>query len=137
MNFDGVNLLYGGDMTGAEMMAQMQDAVFAQPDLPQQQLDLARRHAGAPAARSRGHDWVLQEYTKDVDPTLTLDNLAQVGSKLKNLPKGWKFETKVLTKELSLNTGRCDGWAAIIRDDLHCTYQGCGYGADTSANYVP
>ena len=26
---------------------------------------------------------------------------------------------------------------AIIRDDLHCTYQGCGYGADTSANYVP
>ena len=46
----------------------------------------------------------MQEYTKDVDPTLTLDNLAQVGSKLKNLPKGWKFETKVLTKELSLNT---------------------------------
>ena len=29
------------------------------------------------------------------------------------------------------------GWAAIIRDDLGCTYQACGYGADTSANYVP
>jgi hypothetical protein len=35
-----------------------------------------------------------------------------VGSKL-NLPKGWIFETKVLTQELSLNTARCDGWAAI------------------------
>ena len=41
-----------------------------------------------------------------------------------------------LTKDLVLDTGRCGGWAAIIRDDLHCTYQGCGYGADTSANYV-
>ena len=84
-----------------------------------------------------GTVWVMQEYTKDVDPSLTLDNLHQVGAKLKSLPKGWVFETKVLTKELSLNTSRCDGWAAIIRDELHCTYQGCGYGADTSANYVP
>ena len=84
-----------------------------------------------------GPVWVLQEYTKAVDPSLTPDNLDQVGSKLKNLPKGWKFETKVLTKDLSLDTGRCGGWAAIIRDDLHCTYQGCGYGKDTSANYVP
>ena len=84
-----------------------------------------------------GTVWVMQEYTKDVDPSLTLDNLHQVGSKLKGLPKGWVFETKVLTKELSLNTSRCDGWAAILRDELHCTYQGCGYGADTSANYVP
>ena len=53
VNFDGVNLLYGGEMTAAEMMAQMAKAVLAQPDLPQQQLDLARRHAGAPAARAR------------------------------------------------------------------------------------
>jgi hypothetical protein len=60
-----------------------------------------------------------------------------VGSKLKNLPAGWKFETKVLTETLSLDTGRAGGWAAIIRDDLHCTYQGCGYGADASANYIP
>lgn len=79
----------------------------------------------------------MQEYTKDVDPSLTLDNLDQVGRKLKNLPQGWTYETKVLTEDLSLDTARCDGWAAIIRDEFHCTYQGCGYGADTSANYVP
>ena len=55
VNFDGVNLLYGGEMTGAEMMAQMAKRLFAQPDLPQHQLDLARRHAGAPAARAERH----------------------------------------------------------------------------------
>ena len=65
-----------------------------------------------------GTVWVLQEYTKAVDPSLTPDNLDTVGSKLKNLPKGWKFETKVLTENLSLDTGRAGGWAAIIRDEL-------------------
>jgi nitrogen fixation protein len=79
----------------------------------------------------------MQEYTQDVDPSLTLDTLDQVGGKLMALPQGWRFETKVLARDLSLDTARCDGWAAIIRDELHGTYQGCGYGADTSANYVP
>ena len=60
-----------------------------------------------------------------------------MGSKLKSLPKGWKFETKVLTSDLSLDTTRCDGWASIIRDELRYTYQCCGYDSDTSANYVP
>ena len=54
VNFDGVNLLYGGEMTGAEMTAQMQTP-YAQPDLPQHQLGLARRQAGAPAARAERH----------------------------------------------------------------------------------
>jgi hypothetical protein len=84
-----------------------------------------------------GAVWVMQEFTKDVDPSLDVDNLRDVGSKLKNLPNGWSFETKVLTKNLSLDTARAGCWAAILRDDLHCTYQRCGYGADVSANYVP
>ena len=42
----------------------------------------------------------------------------------------------MLSKNLELDTNRAGGWAAIIRDELHCTYQGCGYGTDTSANYV-
>jgi len=129
--------LYGGEMTGAEMMAQMQTPYS--PNLIYRNSNWIW-HAGTPVHLIRepnGAVWVMQEYTKDVDPSLTLDNLHQVGSKLKGLPKGWVFETKVLTKELSLNTSRCDGWAAIIRDELHCTYQGCGYGADSSANFVP
>ena len=81
--------------------------------------------------------WVLQEFTPEVDPSLEADNLDQLGSKYKNLPEGWTFETKILDEELSLDTSRAGGWAAIIRDEFGCTYQGCGYGADTSANYVP
>ncbi len=137
VDFDGVKLLYGGEMTAAEMMGQMAKAYT--PNLIYRNSNWIW-HAGTPVHLLRepnGTVWVMQEYTKDVDPSLTLDNLHQVGAKLKNLPKGWVFETKVLTQELSLNTARCDGWAAIIRDELHCTYQGCGYGADTSANYVP
>ncbi len=137
VNFHGVKMLYGGEMTGAEMMAQMKNAYS--PSLIYRNTNWIW-HAGTTVHLLRepnGTVWVMQEYTKDIDPSLTLDNLNTVGGKLKNLPKGWKFETKVLDKELSLNTDRCDGWAAIIRDELHCTYQGCGYGADSSANYIP
>jgi hypothetical protein len=137
VNFDGVNLLYGGEMTGAEMMAQMAKAYS--PNLIYRNTNWTWQ-AGKPVHLLRepgGPVWVLQEYTKAVDPSLTPDNLDQLGSKLKTLPKSWTFETKVLSKDLTLDTGRCGGWAAIIRDDLHCTYQACGYGADTSANYIP
>jgi hypothetical protein len=126
-----------GDMTGAEMVAQFENAYL--PCLIRRDTIWTWR-AGKPVHLLRepgGPVWVLQEYTKAADPSLTPDNLDQLGSKLKNLPKGWKFETKVLTKDLVLDTGRCGGWAAIMRDELHCTYQACGYGADTSANYVP
>ncbi len=136
-SFHGVELRWGGDMTGAEMISQMQSAYVP---------SLIRRNtvwtfkAGKQVLLLRepgGPVWVLQEYTKAVDPGLTPDNLNVLGGKLKNLPQGWKFETKVLTEDLVLDTGRAGSWAAIIRDDLHCTYQGCGYGADTSANYIP
>ena len=65
----------------------------------------------------------------------TPDNLNTVGGKLKTLPQGWTFETMILEKDLVLDTTKAGGWAAIVRDELHCTYQGCGYGADSSANF--
>ena len=52
-----------------------------------------------------GAVWVLQEYTKAVDPSLTPDNLNELGGKLKNLPEGWTFETKVLDKDLGARHG--------------------------------
>ena len=97
---------WAGDMTGAEMIAQFQNAYV--PSLIQRNT-IWTFHAGKPVHLLRepgGPVWVLQEYTKAVDPSLTPDNLNELGSKLKNLPKGWKFETKVLTKNLSLDTGR-------------------------------
>lgn len=136
-NFHGVELRWGGDMTGAEMLTQFQSAYTP---------SLIRRNtvwtfkAGKSVFLLREPDgavWVLQEYTKAVDPGLAPDNLNELGGKLKNVPHGWTFETKLLTEDLVLDTGRAGSWAAIIRDDLHCTYQGCGYGKDTSANYIP
>jgi|JI9StandDraft_1071089.scaffolds.fasta_scaffold92560_2 hypothetical protein len=136
-NFHGVELRWGGDMTGAEMLTQFQSAYV--PSLIRRSTVWTFK-AGKSVCLLRepnGAVWVLQEYTKAVDPDLTPDNLHTLGGKLKNLPQGWTFETKILEKDLVLDTSKAGGWAAIIRDDLHCTYQGCGYGADTSANYVP
>jgi hypothetical protein len=137
VDFHGVGMVWAGDMTGAEMMSQMANAYV--PSLIYRNTDWIY-DAGKPVHLLRepgGAVWVMQEFTKDVDPSLRVDNLHEVGSKLKNLPKGWTFETKVLTKNLSPGTARAGGWAAILRDELHCTYQGCGYGADVSANHVP
>ena len=136
-NFHGVELRWGGDMTGAEMLTQFQSAYV--PSLIRRSTVWTFK-AGKSVVllcEPGGAVWVLQEYTKAVDPGLTPDNLDSLGGKYTTLPEGWTFETKVLEKDLVLDTTRAGGWAAIIRDDLHCTYQGCGYGKDTSANYIP
>ncbi len=136
-DFHGVEMRWAGDMTGAEMIAQFQSAYS--PSLIYRNTNWVFR-AGRPVQLLRepqGATWVLQEYTKDVEPSLTADNLDRLGGMYKTLPEGWTFETKVLTRDLSLDTSRAGGWAAIIRDEFHCTFQGCGYGADTNANYIP
>jgi hypothetical protein len=81
-----------------------------------------------------GKVWVLQVFTKDKDPTLSLDTLDQLGTKLQ-LPPGWKFEVKVLDKDLSLQPRMAAGVANIMRDNLGNTYHGCGF--DTGCNYLP
>ncbi len=136
-DFHGVEMRWAGDMTGAEMIAQFQNAYV--PSLIYRNTNWIF-YAGKPVYLLRdleGATWVLQEFTKDVDPSLSADNLQVLGENYKELPEGWTFETKVLTEDLSLDTSRAGGWAAIIRDEFHCTYQGCGYGTDTSASYVP
>ena len=124
-------------MTGAEMLSEMQNAYT--PSLIYRNTNWIF-HAGQPVYLLRepgGTVWVLQEMTKDVDPSLEPDNLDELGSKFTQLPDGWTFETKVLDQNLSLDTGRAGGWAAILRDEFGCAYQGCGYGSDISASYVP
>ena len=139
VDFHGVEDELAEDMTGAEMMTQFQSAYVP---LLIQRNTIWTWHAGKPVhllrepAAPSGSCRSIRR--RSINSSLTPDNLDTVGSKLKNLPKGWTFETKVLAKNLSLDTGGAPGgWAAILRDELHCTYQGCGYGADTSANYVP
>jgi hypothetical protein len=137
VDFHGVKMNWCGDMTGAEMLNQFQNAYS--PSLIQRDTIWTYK-AGKPVYLLRepgGTVWVQMDYTNMVDPSLTLDNMGQKGSKLTTLPKGWKFEAKVLEKDLVLNTGNAGKWAVILRDDLHGSYQGCGYGKDTCANYIP
>ncbi len=137
VNFHGVKLANIGHMIARDLFAQFQNAYV--PALIYRKTNWIF-YAGKPVHILRqpdGPTWVMQEYTKAMDPTLTIDNLDQVGSKLKQLPEGWTFETKILTENLSLDTCRSDCWASIIRDELGCTYQACGYDTDTCSNYVP
>lgn len=82
-----------------------------------------------------GKVWVLQVFTKAKDKTLSMETLDQLGGKLQ-LPEGWKFEVKVLDRDLSLQPRQVpDSEAYIMRDNLGNTYQGCGF--DAACNYLP
>ncbi len=78
-----------------------------------------------------GNPWVMQAYSLIVDPNLTYDALASLGSKLK-LPPGWKFRVKVLDEDLTIRA--VNGIAHIMQDDLENIYDLCGGG---SSNYKP
>jgi hypothetical protein len=135
VDFQGVKLCWVGDMSGDEIKAHMA-APYAVGKILRNTEWIYKAGNKVHLLREPGGTvWVMQEYTKEVDPTLTIDNLDQVGSKLKKLPQGWTFETKVLTKDLSLDTRRTGLWASIIRDELGNTYEGTGF--DDLANYVP
>ena len=117
---------------------QVHERLLPSFDLPQHQLDLPRGQARVPAARAGGLDLGPAGVHEGCRPEPRGGQPRQCSAaSYKELPEGWTFETKILDEELSLDTGRAGGWAAIIRDEFDCTYQGCGYGADTSANYVP
>lgn len=81
-----------------------------------------------------GKVWILQVFTKAKDPTLSMDTLDTLASKLQ-LPAGWSFDKQILTKDLSLQPRRSSGNAYIMRDNLGNTYQGCGF--DATCNYLP
>jgi hypothetical protein len=136
IDFQGVKMAWVGDMTSDEIMQH-----FGGPYVVGKILRNTKwiYKAGTKIQLLRepnnGTVWVMQEYTKEVDPTQTMENLDQVGSKLKKLPKGWTFETKVLEKDLTLDTRRTGTWASILRDELGNTYEGVGF--DDLANYIP
>ena len=137
IDFHGVKTAWIREMVAEDVFEQFQTAYS--PSLIYRPTKWTY-YAGQPVYLLRepnGPTWVMQEMCKDADPTIEIDNLHELGGKYKELPKGWKFETKVLTDDLVLDTTKSDGWASIIRDEFYGTYQACGYDADTSANYIP
>ena len=137
VDFHGVKMNWAGDMTGAEMIAQFQSAYV--PSLIRRDTNWIW-HAGKPVHLLRepnGTVWVLQEYTKAVDPSLTARQ-----------PRHDRQQAEEPAGRLDLRDQGADqepgaGYGSSrrlgrdhSRRPWHCTYQGCGYGADTSANYV-
>jgi len=66
-----------------------------------------------------GRVYVMQTFAEIVDKTLTMDDLATLGTKLK-LPDGWTYSTRVLDADLELTAA---GEAYLIQDDLQNSYQ--------------
>ena len=67
----------------------------------------------------QGEVYVMQSYSLQVNPDLTIDDLATLDSIL-NLPSGWTFETEILTADLELVA---NGVAIVIQDELENSYQ--------------
>jgi hypothetical protein len=69
--------------------------------------------------RPDGEAYVMQALCTGVDATLTIDNLAQLGSKLQ-LPDGWSYRTRILDDDLVVDTS--DHPATVVQDELENTY---------------
>jgi hypothetical protein len=66
-----------------------------------------------------GRVYVMQTFAEIVDKTLTMDDLAGLGARLK-LPDGWRYATRTLDSEMRLTAS---GEAFLIQDDLQNSYQ--------------
>jgi hypothetical protein len=78
---------------------------------------------------------IMQSWTNATNKGETADNLKDLGSQFKLLPPGWKFRTKVLDRDLTVQPPPPKHLAWVTQDEFNNTYQGCGY--DAACNYVP
>ena len=66
-----------------------------------------------------GKAYVLQAYCIGVDPTISQDNLSELGARLA-LPEGWSYRSRILDEELVVDTtGQV---ATVIQDEFENTY---------------
>jgi hypothetical protein len=66
-----------------------------------------------------GRRWVMQTMSQMVDKSLSIDDLADLGSRL-NLPAGWSYQSRILDERLSIDTTNRD--AHVTTDDLTNSY---------------
>jgi hypothetical protein len=79
-------------------------------------------NAGATAYELRGPGgsrWVMQSYSRQLDPALRLADLATLAGKLQ-LPAGWHYRVVQLAKTLKVVTVKTD--AQVLQDNLDDTY---------------
>lgn len=66
-----------------------------------------------------GSIYVMQSYSQQKDPTLTLATLPSLRTKLK-LPEGWSFSSRILSEDLEIVTVNTP--AQVLQDDLGNSY---------------
>jgi hypothetical protein len=112
---------------GIEMIRQATVQLASQNPAPYSVNKVARHtvfhfDAGRPVFElvdPEGQRWVMQTWSQAVDTKLGLQDLPGLGRRL-NLPEGWRYETRVLTERLSVDTSTQD--AHVMQDDLTNTY---------------
>ncbi len=66
-----------------------------------------------------GKTYVMQSYSMIVDPSLSMSDLAGLGSRLQ-LPAGWKYQTRIPSEDLVMTA---TGTAYVLQDNLENSYQ--------------
>lgn len=69
--------------------------------------------------RPDGSAFVMQAICTAVDPSMTIESLPGLGSKLK-LPEGWSYRTRILEEDLVVDTS--DHFATVLQDEFENTY---------------
>jgi hypothetical protein len=101
--------------------------LFTQKAQPYQETSIARNtiwmyRAGKPMftlISPGGVIYAMQSYSQIVDPTLSYNDLATLGSRL-HLPTGWRYTIFTPSTDVSLSS---NGQAHVIQDNLQDTYQ--------------
>ena len=69
---------------------------------------------------TEGATYVMQTYSAQIDPTLTEAQLTDLGSRLKLLPAGWTYSSRILDTSLKVIT--VTTVARVLQDELGNSY---------------
>ena len=69
---------------------------------------------------TEGATYVMQTYIAQIDPTLTEAQLTDLGSRLKLLPAGWTYSSRILDTSLKVIT--VTTVARVLQDELGNSY---------------
>lgn len=69
--------------------------------------------------RPDGEAYVMQALCTGVDESIAIDNLPQLGGKLR-IPDGWSYRTRILEEDLVVDTS--DHLATLVQDEFENSY---------------